>query len=86
MIVTGPGGRRLAVSEWGDPEGAVVFYLHGAPGSRLLRHDGDGYAAAGLRVVTYDRPGYGGSDPAPGRAVAAQREVEWRQIRQVRKA
>lgn len=70
MIVTGPGGRRLAVSEWGDPEGAVVFYLHGAPGSRLLRHDGDGYAAAGLRVVTYDRPGYGGSDPAPGRAVA----------------
>ena len=70
MIVTGPGGRRLAVSEWGDQAGDVVVYLHGAPGSRLLRHDGDRYAAAGLRVVTYDRPGYGLSDPAPGRTVA----------------
>jgi len=26
--------------------------------------------ARGIRLLSYDRPGYGGSDPAPGRAVA----------------
>ncbi len=63
-------GRRLAFCEWGDPAGAVIFYLHGMPGSRLLRHPGSAYADAGLRVITYDRPGYGLSDPNPGRDVA----------------
>jgi pimeloyl-ACP methyl ester carboxylesterase len=68
-LVAGPGGRRLGVCEWGDPAGAAVVYLHGLPGSRYLRHVGDAYADARLRVITYDRPGYGLSDPAPGRAV-----------------
>ena len=63
-------GRRLAFCEWGDLGGAPVFYLHGTPGSRYLRHVGDLYADAGLHVITYDRPGYGLSDPVPGRIVA----------------
>jgi pimeloyl-ACP methyl ester carboxylesterase len=63
-------GRRLAFCEWGDPDGAALFYLHGVPGSRYLRHVGSAYADARLRVLTYDRPGYGLSDPAPGRSVA----------------
>lgn len=62
-------GRRLAFCEWGDPAGAVIFYLHGMPGSRLLRHPGSAYEDAGLRVITYDRPGYGMSDRAVGRKV-----------------
>jgi pimeloyl-ACP methyl ester carboxylesterase len=63
-------GRRFAFCEWGDPDGAALFYLHGVPGSRYLRHVGSAYADARLRVLTYDRPGNGLSDPAPGRSVA----------------
>jgi pimeloyl-ACP methyl ester carboxylesterase len=63
-------GRRLCFAEWGDPAGFPVVALHGTPGGRLNRHpDESKYAEAGARVVTYDRPGYGGSDRLPGRTV-----------------
>jgi pimeloyl-ACP methyl ester carboxylesterase len=63
-------GRTLGVAQWGDPEGSVVFALHGTPGSRFGRHpDEAALERAGLRVVTYDRPGYGVSDRLPGRRV-----------------
>jgi pimeloyl-ACP methyl ester carboxylesterase len=63
-------GRVLAFAEWGDPTGFPVFSLHGTPTSRLWRHpDESRYAEAGARVVTYDRPGYGGSDRHRGRRV-----------------
>ncbi len=55
---TADDGRTLAFCEWGDPEGAPVFSLHGTPGSRLTRHrDEDVYRRAGVRVITYDRMG-----------------------------
>jgi len=64
-------GRTLCFAEWGDPKGFPVFSLHGTPGGRLNRHpDETKYAEAGARVVTYDRPGYGGSTRLPGRSVA----------------
>lgn len=63
-------GRRLAYCAWGDPAGDPVVYLHGVPGSRYLRHPGRVYADVRLRVITYDRPGYGLSDPSPGRTVS----------------
>ncbi|WP_369410863.1 alpha/beta fold hydrolase [Kribbella voronezhensis] len=66
-IVRTPDGRELAVCEWGDPEGAPMFFLHGTPGSRYLREPGDGYLRNHLRVYTYDRPGYGLSTRAAGR-------------------
>jgi pimeloyl-ACP methyl ester carboxylesterase len=47
-----------------------LFFLHGAPGGRLLRHVGGEYERARLRVITYDRPGYGRSTRLPGRSVA----------------
>jgi pimeloyl-ACP methyl ester carboxylesterase len=57
-------------AEWGDPDGFPVFSLHGTPQSRFARHyDESKYAEAGARVITYDRPGYGGSDRHPGRRV-----------------
>lgn len=69
MQVTARDGRTLAVAEWGDPRGFPVFSLHGSPGSRLSRnHDESIYLRAGVRLITYDRPGYGGSDRQPGRA------------------
>ena len=66
-------GRALAYAEWGDPAGTPVLHFHGIPGSRLERHGDDRlYAGLGVRYVTVDRPGYGRSDPAPGRTF-----VDW---------
>jgi pimeloyl-ACP methyl ester carboxylesterase len=56
-------GRQLAWSEWGDPRGSPVVFLHPCPGSRLLCPDPGATAAAGVRLITVDRPGYGRSDP-----------------------
>jgi pimeloyl-ACP methyl ester carboxylesterase len=64
-------GRMLAFEEVGDPAGAPVLVIHGTPGCRLSgRHpDLSRISAAGLRLVTYDRPGYGRSTRQPGRRV-----------------
>ncbi|HEY6469446.1 MAG TPA: alpha/beta fold hydrolase [Candidatus Dormibacteraeota bacterium] len=64
-------GRRLAVVEDGDPAGIPVLVHNGTPNSRLLyKHHVDDAVNRGLRLISYDRPGYGGSSPAPGRSVA----------------
>lgn len=56
-------GRRLAYAECGDPAGAPLLFFHGGNGSRLERHPDDSLAArAGVRLLTMDRPGHGGSD------------------------
>jgi len=58
------------VAQWGDLNGFPVFSLHGTPGSRFGRHyDESAYIEVGARVITYDRPGYGGSDRHRGRRV-----------------
>ncbi|HEX8304320.1 MAG TPA: alpha/beta hydrolase [Jatrophihabitans sp.] len=68
--ITASDGRALGVAQWGDPDGDVVFSLHGTPGSRFGRPpDEAGLERARLRLVTYDRPGYGVSDRRPGRRV-----------------
>jgi pimeloyl-ACP methyl ester carboxylesterase len=73
QVIHGPSGsqRALAFEEWGAPGGYPVFLLHGTPGSRhgprprasvLYRLD--------IRLICYDRPGYGQSAQHPGRSVA----------------
>jgi len=63
-------GRRLGYAEYGEPGGEPFFYFHGHPGSRLQGRFADqAAAAAGLRVIALDRPGYGLSDFQPGRAL-----------------
>jgi len=63
-------GRTLAVAECGDPDGFPVFWLHGTPGSRFAGQGfASSYADVGARVITYDRPGYGGSDRFRGRRI-----------------
>jgi pimeloyl-ACP methyl ester carboxylesterase len=57
-------GRQLAWAEWGDPRGSPVVFLHCSPGSRILCPDPSATAAAGVRLITIDRPGYGRSEPA----------------------
>jgi pimeloyl-ACP methyl ester carboxylesterase len=60
------GGRVLRVRDAGDRDGAVVMYFHGTPTSRLDLCFGEDLAAErGVRLVSFDRPGYGGSTPAP---------------------
>jgi pimeloyl-ACP methyl ester carboxylesterase len=60
------GDRVLRVRDAGDPDGAVVIYFHGTPGSRLDLSFGEHAAAEqGIRLVTFDRPGYGGSTASP---------------------
>jgi pimeloyl-ACP methyl ester carboxylesterase len=60
------GGRVLRAREVGEPYGPAVLYFHGTPGSRLDLSFGEHIAAErGVRLVTFDRPGYGGSTAAP---------------------
>jgi pimeloyl-ACP methyl ester carboxylesterase len=64
-------GRTLAVQENGDPDGIPVLAHMGSPNSRhMYRPISADAAARGLRLISYDRPGYGGSSPSPGRSVA----------------
>jgi pimeloyl-ACP methyl ester carboxylesterase len=58
--------RTIRVRTAGDPDGFPVIYFHGTPGSRLDLAFGDELAAAaGVRLISFDRPGYGGSTAAP---------------------
>ncbi|MGD1051171.1 MAG: alpha/beta hydrolase [Solirubrobacteraceae bacterium] len=66
-----PDGRVLAALEGGDPAGRPVLSFHGTPGSRLLfAPDAALCARDGIRLISYDRPGYGESTASPGRSVA----------------
>lgn len=67
------GGREIAYTEIGQPDGASVIFCHGAPMSRLhLVGLDEPFAARGLRVISPDRPGYGRSTPQPGRSL-----IDW---------
>src|SRR5260370_26826242 len=57
-----PDGRRLSWHEFGDPGGSPVIYTAGTPVSGLGGACYDETArAAGLRWISPDKPGYGGS-------------------------
>lgn len=64
------GERDIAVQTLGDPSGTPIFLLHGTPGSR---HGPVPRASVlyrlGIRLICYDRPGYGRSGRYPGRRV-----------------
>jgi pimeloyl-ACP methyl ester carboxylesterase len=63
-------GRVLRVEVAGDARRVVVVQV-GSPNAGLLYEGWLADAAArGLTLITYDRPGYGGSTPQPGRTVA----------------
>jgi pimeloyl-ACP methyl ester carboxylesterase len=76
--IQAPDGRRLHVREDGDPDGVPLITLHGTPGSRVLAPSAIRSAAErGIRLIGYDRPGYGASSPHPGRRVVdAAADVE----------
>lgn len=63
-------GRQIGYAEYGVPNGNPVLFFHGAPGSRNIHADmADIAARRGIRLIAIERPGYGLSDPQPGRAL-----------------
>src|SRR5690349_16574243 len=60
-------GRRLAYLEVGPSDGMPLIYCHGDPSSRrevsLL---GEQAILQGVRLIVFDRPGIGRSDPKSG--------------------
>jgi pimeloyl-ACP methyl ester carboxylesterase len=63
-------GRALAYAEWGPVDGRPLLHFHGVPDGRFNWGAGCACEHRGLRLVTVDRPGVGGSDPKPGRCLA----------------
>src|SRR4051794_17738686 len=63
-------GRKVQIEEYGDPAGEPALWFHGAFSSRLEAWSLDAPARElGLRVLSLDRPGMGGSDQDAGRTV-----------------
>jgi pimeloyl-ACP methyl ester carboxylesterase len=68
-------GRVLTVDSADVPGGFPVLVHAGSPGSRRMMPLAVSLAAEhGLRLISYDRPGYGESTPSPGRTVAQAAE------------
>jgi pimeloyl-ACP methyl ester carboxylesterase len=64
-------GRKLAVTDGGDSNGVPCLVHQGTPNSRLqYGPDVDVAREHGIRMITYDRPGYGMSTAQPGRTIA----------------
>jgi pimeloyl-ACP methyl ester carboxylesterase len=69
-VVRLPDGRAIGYAEYGAPDGQACFYFHGHPGSRLeAKFAESAAAAAGVRLIALDRPGYGRSDFVEGRTI-----------------
>src|SRR6478735_12800814 len=60
------GDHTLMVREGGDLDGKPLVYFHGTPSCRLEPAFADDLAVElGIRLVSFDRPGYGESPPVP---------------------
>lgn len=58
--------RVISVWEGGDPNGVPVIFHHGSPASRLHARHGHGAAERhGVRLISFNRPGYGDSTETP---------------------
>ncbi len=67
-----PDGRMLCFADIGDKHGAPVFFYHPGMSSRLMGvHLSEKVVARGGRLIAPDRPGIGGSDPAPSRTLTS---------------
>jgi len=63
-------GATVAFSEYGDPQGAPVFFCHGWPSSRTMAELTDEAARnLALRIISPDRPGIRDSKFDPNRTL-----------------
>jgi pimeloyl-ACP methyl ester carboxylesterase len=66
-----PDGRQLEVVTAGPDDGLALLFQSGTPTAAVVfPPQVEAAAAHGLRTILYSRPGYAGSTPKPGRAVA----------------
>jgi pimeloyl-ACP methyl ester carboxylesterase len=62
LVVELPGGGSVGFAEFGDPDGVPCLAFHGLSSSRLMpgwMFAPESLAAAKVRVIGVDRPGYG---------------------------
>jgi pimeloyl-ACP methyl ester carboxylesterase len=65
-------GRTVRAYDTGADDGLTILWHHGSPQTgALLEPLVLAAGERGIRLVSYARPSYGGSTPAPGRDVAA---------------
>jgi pimeloyl-ACP methyl ester carboxylesterase len=69
--VTLPDGRVLTGRTWGPPDGRPVLLVAGAGTGSAMAFGEPELEARGVRLLTTDRPGMGGSSPDPGRSAAS---------------
>ncbi len=75
-VVTLRSGRRVGVATYGDPAGVPVLAIHGAPACRTMFEAADAHArACGVRLIAFDRPGYGLTPLDYGATLASRTEV-----------
>src|SRR5438045_3415063 len=61
-------GVAVALSEYGDPRGAPIFFCHGWPSSRTMAELAHGAGRdLGVRIISPDRPGIRDSQFQPDR-------------------
>lgn len=71
IVVELADGRTLEAVSEGDRDGRLLVFHHGSPGAAVPFAPFDRAAAErGIHVVTYSRPGFGGSTRHEGRRVA----------------
>lgn len=64
------GGNVLGYAQYGDPNGKPLFFFHGWPSSRLQAKAFHSVAKKlGIKLISFDRPGYGLSDFIPDRSL-----------------
>jgi pimeloyl-ACP methyl ester carboxylesterase len=70
-FVSTPTGRRLSFTSVGPRDGLPVVYLHGGIGSPVEHCPqlDELITRLHIRHITVARPGFGRSDPAPGRSI-----------------
>lgn len=70
-IISTRDGRRIRISEAGQPDGVPVLVHRGSPQSIHIYDPLSADAQSrGIRLIGYERPGYGQSTPQRGRTVA----------------
>ena len=62
-------GRRITYSDSGPATGMPVVMCHGLPGSHVQIPNTDVLHTHHVRMIIIDRPGFGQSDPHPGRSI-----------------
>ena len=71
LTIGTPDGRSLTVYDAGDRDGRPILFHHGTPASGVPFEQHVAMARQqGVRLLSYDRAGYGESTRQPGRVVA----------------